>query len=112
MQEKNLKFCELLLKYIEISKITKVDFYTKVGIKKPYFYDIIGGKVNPPPRERQIKMAQVLALSESEAILLFDSAAKERNEVPADIMNIIESKEIKDELRRSVDYKALLENQT
>ena len=24
-------------------------FYTALGIKKPYFYDILSGKVNPPP---------------------------------------------------------------
>ena len=47
---KNLKspFGQLLVEMISDAKLTQEEFYVKLGIKKPYFYDIIAGKINHP----------------------------------------------------------------
>ena len=43
------------------ANLSNVKFYTALGIKKPYFYDILGGKVNPPPPpNRQFAMLPLL----------------------------------------------------
>lgn len=46
--------------------MTQSDFYNKLGIKKPYFYDIIGGKINPPPPETQIRILVILKPKEND----------------------------------------------
>ena len=46
-------------------------FYTALGIKKPYFYDILSGKVNPPPPDRQIAMLRLLKPKPEEIALFF-----------------------------------------
>ena len=46
--------------------MTQSDFYNKLGIKKPYFYDIIGGKINPSPPETQIRILGILKPKEND----------------------------------------------
>ncbi|NLL96740.1 MAG: helix-turn-helix transcriptional regulator, partial [Clostridiaceae bacterium] len=38
-----------LVALVKLSGMTQIEFYTKANIKRPYFYDIVNGKVNPPP---------------------------------------------------------------
>lgn len=85
--KKNSKseYGEILTRIIKDKNITQQEFYSQLGIKKPYFYDIVSGKVNPPPPETQIKIVKILNLSENETRSLLDIAAKARNEMPADI---------------------------
>ena len=64
-------------------------FYTAVGITKPYFYDILSGKVNPPPPEIQYKMLDVLKAEEHTRRAFLNLAAQGRDEIPADIADII-----------------------
>ena len=45
----SMKFCNLLAQMIKEANLSNVKFYTALGIKKPYFYNILSGKVNPPP---------------------------------------------------------------
>ena len=104
------RFCELLAQMIKESNLSNVKFYTALGIKKPYFYDILGGKVNPPPRDRQFAMLRLLKPTDEQKALFFDLAAKERNEVPADIAVQLEKSEIRKNLRKDIDYTTLLEN--
>lgn len=108
MAKKQKKFCEILIELITKRKMTKVEFYTQLGITKPYFYDIITGKVNPPPSERQIKIAKILNLNKEDSILLFNAAAVERNEVPVDIAKQLENVDIITKLRENIDYEKLL----
>ena len=49
--DNSMKFCNLLAQMIKEANLSNVKFYTALGIKKPYFYDILSGKVNPPPKE-------------------------------------------------------------
>ena len=104
------KFCELLTQMIRDASLSNVEFYTALGIKKPYFYDILGGKVNPPPPNRQFAMLKLLNATKEQSALFFDLAAKERGEVPADIANFLENKEICEDLRKKINYTTLLKN--
>ena len=86
----NVKFGELLKQFIKKEGITQQKFYEAVGIGKPYFYDILSGKVCPPPAEVQMRMVRALKkISVVDKNLLFDIAARERKEVPADIAKML-----------------------
>lgn len=106
----SMKFCNLLGQMIKEANLSNVKFYTALGIKKPYFYDILSGKVNPPPPNRQIAMLQLLNPKPERIPLFFDLAAQERNEVPADIAEILKNKNLCRELRKCIDYEKLLKN--
>lgn len=108
MTKKRRRFCEILVELIDNRKMTKVQFYTQLGITKPYFYDIITGKVNPPPSERQIKIAKILNLTKEDSILLFNAAAVERGEVPVDVAEQLKNDDIVAKLRENIDYDKLL----
>lgn len=106
----SMKFGNLLARMIKEANLSHVKFYTALGIKKPYFYDIISGKVNPPPPDRQFAMLKILNPTEEQRALFFDLAAQERNEVPADIAEILKDKKLRSKLRQDIDYKNLLKN--
>lgn len=106
----NCKFCELLALLIKEANLSNVKFYTGLGIKKPYFYDILSGKVNPPPPERQFAMLKLLKPTEEQSALFFDLAAQERNEVPADIAEQLKDETIRSGLIKNIDYANLLKN--
>lgn len=96
---------------IKSAEMTHIDFYTKLGIKKPYFYDILKGNTNPPPPEKQFKMIEILKPNnKDEIICFFELAAKERKEVPADIAVYLKDKSIRSELRKKRTYKEALIN--
>ena len=82
-------FGEYLKQLIKAINMTQTEFYTALGIKKPYFYDIVSGRVNPPPPHLQFKAIQILNPDEQTRDTFFDLAAKERGEMPADISQII-----------------------
>ena len=71
-------FGNFLREMIKQTGISQSAFYSAVEITKPYFYDILSGKVNPPPPDVQYKMLENLNL-----------AAEGRGEVPADIAKLI-----------------------
>ena len=111
MNSKNsIKFCDLLGQMIKEANLSNVKFYTSLGIKKPYFYDILSGKVNPPPPDRQFAMIKLLNPKPEQIELFFDLAAQERNEVPADIAQTLKNKYLCKKLRNHIDYKMLLKN--
>ena len=55
MVENEQSFGEYLRQLIKDSGITQHKFYTELGIRKPYFYDILAGRTNPPPYPLQLK---------------------------------------------------------
>ena len=55
-------FGNFLREMIKQTGISQSEFYSAVGITKPYFYDILSGKVNPPPSDVQYKMLENLNL--------------------------------------------------
>ncbi len=109
-KENSIKFCDLLGQMIKEANLSNVKFYTSLGIKKPYFYDILSGKVNPPPPDRQFAMIKLLKPKPEQIELFFDLAAQERNEVPADIAQTLKNKDLCEKLRKDIDYKVLLKN--
>ena len=57
----------------------------KTGISAAYLLDIEKGARKAPAYSIQIKLAQALNLDKEDSRKLFDLAAKERNEIPADV---------------------------
>lgn len=108
MPKNKKKFRQILVELIEDANMTKVEFYTELGIKKPYFYDIISGKASPPPPERQLDMIKILKPPKEKMIKFFDSAAEERKEVPIDIVKQLENKQIVKNIRNKIDYEKLI----
>ena len=82
-------FGNYLKRLIADSGMTQSAFYEAVEITKPYFYDILSGKVNPPPPEIQYKMLANLNVDEKEKREFFNLAAEGRGEIPADIATMI-----------------------
>lgn len=89
MNKDKTAFGNFLREAIKESGISQSAFYLAVGITKPYFYDILSGKVNPPPPEIQYKMLERLDITETKRIEFLNLAAKGRGEIPADIATLI-----------------------
>jgi len=103
------EYGELLTKLIKDKKMTQVDFYNKLGIKKPYFYDIIGGKINPPPPEIQLKILKIVNPNKKNRNKLLEIAANVRGEIPADILfYLANNQETIDIIRKQEDYKEVI----
>lgn len=82
-------FGNFLREMIKQTGISQSVFYSAVEITKPYFYDILSGKVNPPPPDVQYKMLENLNLDEQQRNEFLNLAAEGRGEVPADIAKLI-----------------------
>lgn len=84
-------FGEFLVEQIKASGMSQEEFYNAVGIKKPYFYDLL--TASPPPIDLQNRMLSVLDNKTGEDIerrrKLYDLAAAGRDEIPADIAKLI-----------------------
>lgn len=107
MTEKESRFGDYLKQLIKEAGLSQTDFYKQLGIKKPYFYDIVSGRVNPPPSHLQFKALEILQSDEATKEHFFNMAAKERGELPADISRIIADnpkviQEIRNELKSLV----------
>ena len=87
------EFGEYLVQVIEDANMFKSDFYTAVGIKKPYFYEILTN--SPPPQDTLEAIISViedkLGPNEQRRRKLYDLAAKCRKEIPADINDMIKA---------------------
>lgn len=96
-------FGNFLRGLIKQSNLSQSEFYSAVDITKPYFYDILSGKVNPPPPEMQYKMLDHLQIDTHQRYEFFNLAAEGRGEIPADIAKLIldHSTEL-DEIRKEL----------
>lgn len=103
------RFCDLLSEMLTDYEKSHATFYTELGIKKPYFYDILKGKVNPPPPQKQFRIIKILKPEPEIREEFFELAAKERNEMPADLMCYI-NKSIRKSLRNNQDYKDMMDS--
>lgn len=84
------EYGSLLTELIKEKGMSQQNFYNELGMGKPYFYDIISGKTNPPPPETQLKILRILKPNDKNKKLLLEIAANKRNEMPADIMLYLE----------------------
>ena len=82
-------FGNFLREMIKQTGISQSAFYSAVEITKPYFCDILSGKVNPPPPDVQYKVLENLNLDEQQRNEFLNLAAEGRGEVPADIAKLI-----------------------
>lgn len=86
-------FGEYLVQQIKEAGMTQESFYTAVGIAKPYFYDLITAA--PPPPELQNRMLTVLESKTGKNVArrnrFLNLAAMGRDEVPADINDILKA---------------------
>ena len=89
MTEERRVFGNFLREMIRQTGISQTTFYSAVGITKPYFYDILSGKVNPPTPDVQYRMLGNLDISEQQRNEFLNLAAGGRKEVPADIAQLI-----------------------
>ena len=89
MAKDKKSFGNFLREMIKQTGISQSAFYSSVEITKPYFYDILSGKVNPPPPDVQYKMLENLNLDEQQRNEFLNLAAEGRGEVPADIAKLI-----------------------
>ena len=84
-------FGTYLVEQIKEAKMSQEEFYNAVGIKKPYFYDLLTS--SPPPIELQDRMLKVLddktGANELRRNRFYELAAIGRNELPADIVKLI-----------------------
>lgn len=103
-------FGNFLREMIKLNGISQSAFYSAVEITKPYFYDILSGKVNPPPPDLQYKMLENLKLDEQQRNKFLNLAAEGRGEIPADIAKMIIDHPAKLEIIRETLAK-LLESQ-
>ena len=89
MTEDRKVFGNFLREMIKQTGISQTTFYSSVGITKPYFYDILSGKANPPTPEVQYKMLGNLKINDQQRNEFLNLAADGRKEVPADIAQLI-----------------------
>ena len=84
-------FGEFLVDEIRQTGMSQEEFYHAVGIKKPYFYDLL--TATPPPTELKARMLAVLdsatGKDNARRHKFYDLAAQGRYEIPADIARLI-----------------------
>ena len=100
-------FGSYLAELIKRAGMTQFEFFSEVGIAKPYFYDILSGRANPPPRETLKRMMDVLEKrlpsDEKRRTEFINRAAISRGEIPSDISDmILEHPECWDNLRMTL----------
>lgn len=89
MTQDKKAFGDFLRELIKQTGMSQSAFYEAVGITKPYFYDILSGKANPPPPDQQYKMLEQLKVDDQQRKKFLNLAAEGRGEIPADIAKLI-----------------------
>lgn len=86
-------FGQYLVAQIKAADMSQEVFHKKVGVAKPTFYDWLHSA--PPPPETQYRILSVLeeqtGNNQARRSKLFDLAAQERDELPADIDELIKA---------------------
>ena len=68
-ERKKSEFGKYLAQLIKDAGMTQCDFYSEAEIARPYFYDMLSGRTNPPPRETLERMLDVLEKSAARSSL-------------------------------------------
>ena len=102
------RYCDILSETIKQSGKTRIAFYSELGIKKAYFYDIIKGKVKPPPRDKQLEIIRILNPDNDICIEMIEAAAKERGEISADLFLFMDQN-MNNNLREDTEYKDFIQ---
>lgn len=87
------EFGEFLVQEIKRAGMSQEEFYKEVGIAKPYFYDLL--KSAPPQADLQKRMIEVLNCRTGNDVerstKLMSLAAQGRDEIPADISDLLKA---------------------
>lgn len=106
MTRSSCPFGEYLKQLIKEAGMSQCEFYTMLGIKKPYFYDIVSGRINPPPHDVQFRAVDILNIDGEKRDRFFDLAAKARGDIPADITkSITENPSMLTDIRSEIKQK-------
>lgn len=93
-------FSEFLIRKRDNVPINNSQLAKKANITPVYLGEILKNKKSPPDKKTQYALAKALELEDEECFELFDLAAKERGEIPADVYEyLITHNEIISELR-------------
>nr|WP_320146312.1 hypothetical protein [uncultured Anaeromusa sp.] len=102
MKQEN--FSEFLIKKRDSIPLNNSQLAKKAGITSVYLGEIIKKKKCPPDKKTQYALADALQICGEERRKLFDLAAEERNEVPADVYDYLKNhKHLIKELRRRME---------
>lgn len=83
-------FGQYLVDQIKAAGMSQELFYTKVGITKPYFYDLLNSAPQPQIQRKMVEVLDAKTGPDADRQRkLFDLAAQERNEIPADILEML-----------------------
>ena len=100
---KGQKF-EQFLKAKRIEKnIGLREFARLIGLQPSNYCSIESGSLPAPPEEKLRLMAKVLKLNQQEQRLLFDLAAKSRDDIPLDLKELIRKDTVIPALLRTVE---------
>ena len=88
----DIKFGEMLKNLRKGKGISMANFIKDIGISRTYLVEVEKGILKPPTQSRQVQIAEYLKLTDGERKVFYDIAAKERNELPADILEYVDSK--------------------
>lgn len=86
----NMPFGEFLRFMIKIKGFTFAEFRRQIELSKTYLVDIEKGDAYPPPNV-QIKMTEILQLTDEEKRMFYDKAALGRKELPVDVFKYLYS---------------------
>lgn len=79
------KFKVTLKRKLEKQNISQNQFAKMIGVSPVYIGQLIKGNKEPPSRDLQIKMADILYKKEKEKNNFLDNIAKEKEDIPSDI---------------------------
>lgn len=82
-------FGAYFVKLLKEKHYTQAKFAEDLGVSKTYLFDIFHNRINPPTRERQEQIIDLLKLSEKEKLEFIDKAAVGRGELPKDIVQFL-----------------------
>lgn len=82
-------FSQFLIRKRNSIPMTNSQLAKKADITPVYLGEILNNKKSPPEKKTQYALAKALDLNEEDCFRLFDLAAKEREEIPADVYEFI-----------------------
>jgi len=94
MENREPKFGEFIAEKRKNQGITLRHMAEKLEISPAYLSDIEKSRRNPPDKTLLDRIATILKLTEDQKTLMYDLAARDRNEVSADLPDYIMNNEV------------------
>lgn len=102
----NLSFGEYFRTLIEERSIAKTDVCRELNISRPYLYSVLADE-KTLTSEKQFAAVQLLKLDDDSRNRFFDLAARDRGEVPADIVELLADAGTRREIRARYGFSSL-----